>query len=52
MFIIPPQLSLEGINLKTSDYKNAKISKAKRYISKDVKPCSKKEINKLFLNNK
>jgi FlaA1/EpsC-like NDP-sugar epimerase len=52
MFIIPPQLSLEGINLKTTDYRNAKVSKAKRYVSKDVKPASKKEIAKLFLNNK
>jgi hypothetical protein len=49
MLIIPPQAEF-GINLKTSDYKNARISKLKRYASRDVKPLSKEEINKLLFS--
>ena len=49
MLIIPPQVNI-GINLKVSDYKNARVSKLKRYISKDVKPLSKDGINKLLVS--
>ncbi len=49
MLIIPPQAEF-GINIKTSDYKNASISKLKRYASRDVKPLSKMEINKLLFS--
>jgi len=49
MLIIPPEAEF-GINLKTSDYKNAQKSKLKRYASRDVKPLTKEEINKLLFN--
>jgi len=49
MLIIPPQAEF-GINIKTSDYKNARNCKLKRYASRDVKPLSKEEINKLLFN--
>ena len=44
MLIIPPQLVLPNIKFKVSDYKNAKHSKLKRYVSRDVKPLSKEKI--------
>ena len=47
MLIIPPQVEIE-IELKAVDYKNSRISKLKRYISRDVKPLSKEEIRKLL----
>jgi FlaA1/EpsC-like NDP-sugar epimerase len=49
MLIIPPQAEF-GINIKTSDYKNAKICKLKRYASRDVKPLSKDQTNKLLFS--
>jgi len=48
MLIIPPNIA--DINLKTTDYKNAKQCKLKRYISRDEKPLNKKEIKKLLFN--
>ncbi len=48
MFIIPPQVALPGVKFKVSDYPNTKRSKFNRYISKDIKPLSKKEIKKLL----
>jgi len=47
MLIIPPQVDI-GMNLKVSDYKNAKCSKLNRYNSRDIKSLSKKEIRKLL----
>ena len=52
MYIIPPQVQLEEISHKLSDYKNIKISKIKNYKSKEVEPISKEEIRKLLLKNK
>lgn len=49
MLIIPPQAEF-GINLKTSDYKNAKKCSLKRYASRDIKPLFKEEINKLLFS--
>ncbi len=49
MLIIPPQAEF-GINLKTSDYKNAQKSILKRYASRDAKPLLKEEINKLLFS--
>jgi len=48
MLIIPPEVEIPDIKPDISDYKNARICKLKRYISRDVKPLSKKEIKKLF----
>jgi len=48
MLIIPPQVKLTNVNLKVSDYKNARRSKLNRYISRDIKPFSKEEIKKLL----
>ena len=47
MLIIPPKLDF-GINLTQSDYPNARISKMKRYVSRDEKLLTKKEIHKLL----
>ena len=47
MLIIPPQAEI-GINLKASDYKGAQNCKLKRYISRDVKPLSNNDVNKLL----
>ena len=47
MLIIPPQLELRDIKFKLTDYQNARYSKLNRYISKDVKPLSKREIKRL-----
>jgi UDP-N-acetylglucosamine 4,6-dehydratase/5-epimerase len=47
MLIIPPQVEIE-IELKASDYKNARICKLRRYISRDVKPLSKDGVKKLL----
>ncbi len=47
MLIIPPQVDI-GMNLKVSDYENAKCSKLNRYNSRDIKPLSKKGIKKLL----
>lgn len=49
MLIIPPQSEF-GINIKTSDFKNARKSKLKRYASRDVKPLSKEETKKLLFS--
>jgi len=48
MLIIPPQVDIPDIRPNVSDYKNARVSKLKRYVSRDAKPLSKKEIKKLF----
>ena len=48
MLIIPPQIKLTSIDLKVSDYKNARISKLNRYISREVKPLSKEKTKKLL----
>jgi len=50
MLIIPPQLELKNIKFELKDYKDARYSKLNRYISKDVKPLSKKEIKKIVFN--
>ena len=47
MLIIPPELDF-GIKLTKKDYKDAKISKMRRYNSEDIKPLNKKEIHKLL----
>lgn len=47
MLVIPPQLELRDVKFELKDYKNARYSKLNRYISKDVKPLSKKEIKRL-----
>ena len=49
MLIIPPQ-SEYGINIKTSDYKNARKSKLSGYASRDVKPLSINETKKLLFS--
>jgi len=49
MLILLPQVDI-GINPKASDYKNAKISKLKRYISRDIKPLSKEGVRKLLFS--
>ena len=49
MLIIPPEAEF-GINLKTSDYKNVQKSRQRRYASRDAKPLSKEEINKLLFS--
>jgi len=46
MLIIPPQIVLPNIRYKSTDYEGAKKSKLTRYVSRDVKPLSKKEIKK------
>lgn len=51
MYIIPPQVQLEEISHKISDYKNIKISKIKNYSSKKVTPISKEEIKKILKKN-
>jgi len=48
LLIVPPQIGID-IKLKASDYKNAKNSKLKRYISRDVKRLSKAKINELMM---
>ena len=48
MLIIPPQLEIPNIEFEVSDYQNAKYSKLKQYISKDVEPLSKEKIGKLL----
>jgi len=48
MLIIPPQLEIPNIEFKVRDYKNARKSKLKRYISRDAKTLSKEEIKKLL----
>jgi len=48
MLIIPPQLELPDIKLEVPNYPGARYSKLNRYISRDVKPLSKKEIKKLL----
>ena len=49
MLIILPEAEF-GINLKTSDYKNAQKSRLKRYASRDVNPLSNEDINKLLFS--
>jgi len=49
MLIILPEAEF-GINLKTLYHKNAQKSKLKRYASRDAKPLSKEEINKLLFS--
>ena len=48
MIIITPQIHFPDVYLTISDYKNARASKLDRYVSRDVKPLSKKEICKLL----
>lgn len=48
MLIIPPHEQISGRKLKISHYKDAEKSKLKRYISKDEKVLSKKEIKYLL----
>jgi FlaA1/EpsC-like NDP-sugar epimerase len=50
MLIIPPQLELPNIEFKVSDYKNARRSKLKRYVSRDIKPLQKEKIKKLLVS--
>jgi FlaA1/EpsC-like NDP-sugar epimerase len=50
MLIIPPQVDI-GINLKATDYQGARISKLKRYVSRDVKPLNKNGVKRLLFNN-
>jgi UDP-N-acetylglucosamine 4,6-dehydratase/5-epimerase len=50
MLIIPPQLVIPNISYKVSEYKNAKLSKLRRYGSRDVKPLSKQKIKELLDN--
>ena len=52
MLIIPPQLEIPNIEFEVSDYQNARYSKLKQYISKDVEPLSKEEIGKLLFKLK
>jgi FlaA1/EpsC-like NDP-sugar epimerase len=47
LLIVPPQVGRD-IKLKASDYKNAKNSNLKRYVSRDVKPLSKTKISELL----
>lgn len=49
MLIIPPKLDF-GLKLTASDYQGAQISKMKRYVSRDEKLLTKKEIHKLLYN--
>lgn len=49
MLIVPPQVDIE-IYLKASNYKNARMSKLKRYISRDVKPLPKEDVHKLLFS--
>ena len=44
MLIIPPQIELSNISFGVKDYHNARQSTLKRYISKEVRPLSKKMI--------
>ncbi|MBN2602730.1 MAG: SDR family NAD(P)-dependent oxidoreductase [Candidatus Thermoplasmatota archaeon] len=48
MLIIPPQLELENLNYDVKDYSNASKCKLNRYVSKDIRPLSGKEIKKLL----
>ena len=48
MLIIPPQPEIANIKFDILDYQNAKYSRIKRYISRDVKPISKNQIKKLL----
>jgi FlaA1/EpsC-like NDP-sugar epimerase len=50
MLIIPPQLVIPNIRYAVSDYKQAKLSKLRRYRSRDVKPLSKTQIRELLRN--
>jgi FlaA1/EpsC-like NDP-sugar epimerase len=50
MLIIPPQLVIPNIRYVVSDYKQAKLSKLRRYGSRDVKPLSKAQIRELLGN--
>ena len=50
MLIIPPQLALPSIKYEASDYQNARPSKLKSYISRDIKPLSKESIKKLLFD--
>jgi FlaA1/EpsC-like NDP-sugar epimerase len=47
MLIVPPHAEFE-LSIKPSDYENGKPSKLKSYISQDVKPLKKEEVNKLL----
>jgi UDP-N-acetylglucosamine 4,6-dehydratase len=48
MLIIPPQLEMPSISYTTSDYPTARNCKINRYSSRDLKPISKEEIQKLL----
>ena len=50
MLIISPQAKLTDIDFKGSNYKNAQTSKLKRYISRDVKPLTKKETHEILFS--
>jgi FlaA1/EpsC-like NDP-sugar epimerase len=50
ILIVPPHKEF-GINLKPSDYKNGRKSKLKSYVSKDMKPLERKEVERLIFNN-
>ena len=50
MMIIPPQIVLPNIRYEATEYEGAKKSKLTRYVSRDTKPLSKKEIKKLLFN--
>lgn len=48
MLIIPPQLEMPSLNFSVSDYPNARLCTFSRYSSRDIKPISKEEINRLL----
>ena len=48
MLIIPPQLEMPSINYTVSDYPNARHCTVSHYSSRDLKPISREEIQKLL----
>ena len=48
MIIITPQIHFPDGHLAVSDYKNARACGLNRYVSREIKPLSKKEICKLL----
>jgi len=50
MLIIPPNKELTGLDLKLTDCENARKCKLKNYITRDIKPLTKKEIHKLLFD--
>jgi FlaA1/EpsC-like NDP-sugar epimerase len=48
MLIVPPQVELQNIKFDVSDYENARYCKLKRYRSRNIKPLSREEIEKML----